>query len=226
MRNMCKKIFGRFFQVIFLTLIICVPVKSFAASDYAKIKADLDNKDWEVRLAAVEKLNDVGDERTIEMLMQVAGTRGEYWPVKIKAITLLGESASPKAVDLLLSIFNDTFNNWECPSIKSYTALALGNFKGNEKVVNSLINGINDRELFTREASIKSLGQIGDPRAVSALVSVLNDESAAVKLSTIKALEMIGDPQAIPHIRQVAENETDPQIRSEAEAALNNFRKK
>jgi HEAT repeat protein len=226
MKSIIREIFRNAFQPLVLLITVILPVQGFAAPDYERIKSDLDNKDWEVRLAAVQKLNDLQDERTIELLMQVAGMRGEYWPVKIKAITMLGESANPKAVDLLLSVFNDSFNNWECPSIKSYTALALGNFTGNEKVVNSLINGIQDPELFTREASIKSLGRIGDPKAVTPLVSVLTDESAAVKLSALRALEMIGDQQALPHIQRVAESDADPLIRSEAKTVLEQFRRK
>ena len=216
-------IFSRVFYLVCLVLIVFAASTSFATEGFDKIKADLDSRKWEVRLAAVEKLTNLKEEETIDLLMQVAGDRGEYWPVKIKAIKLLGESANPKTVKMLLSIFNEPFNNWECPAIKSYTALALGNFKGNAKVVDSLISGISDAELFTREASIQSLGRIGHPAAVLPLIAALNSDSSAVKLSAIKALEMIGDPQAIPHLQWIAENDKDSVIRSQAKAALNNF---
>ena len=221
----CHSILGRTFCLVCSILIVFAST-CFAAEGFDKIKTDLDSREWEVRLAAVEKLNNLKDEKTIDLLIKIAGTRGEYWPVKIKAIKLLGESADPKAVDVLLSTFNDSFNNWECPAIKSYTALALGNFKGNAKVVDSLINGIDDPELFTREASIQSLGKIGNPAAVLPLVSALKKESPAVKLSAIKSLEIIGDPQAIPHLQMIAENDSDPVIKEQAKAALNNFHKK
>jgi HEAT repeat protein len=221
-----KKVYRKMFLFLFPVVIIIIPMNILYAEDFDKIKRDLDSRDWQVRLSAVEKLSNSRDEETIDLLMQVAGLRGEYWPVKIKAIQLLGEAGNPESADLLLSIFNDSFNNWECPSIKSYTALALGNFRGNLKVVDSLIEGVNDRELFTREASIQSLGKIGNPKAVPHLINLLNDQSAAVKLSSIKALELIGDPRAIPDIQRVADNDTDALVRSEARAALNNFRQK
>jgi len=219
----CRSIFSRMFYSVFLVLMLFAVSMGFAADGSDKIKADLNSSNWEVRRAAVEKLNNFKDEGTIDLLMQVAGSRVEYWPVKIKAITLLGDSANPRAVELLLSIFNDPFNNWECPAIKSYTALALGNFKGNAKVVDTLISGINDRELFTREASIQSLGRIGDRAAVLPLIAALNNDNSAIKLSAIKALETIGDPQAIPHLRRIAENDKDSVVKSQAKAALNNF---
>ena len=85
--------------------------------------------------------------------------------------------------DLLLSIFNDPFSNWECPSIKSYTVTALGYYKGNQKVLDTLIKATSDRELLTREAAIQSLGRIGDARAVPQLLGLLEDPSTAIRLS-------------------------------------------
>jgi HEAT repeat protein len=218
-----SNIFGRFLFCLFSAVIMFAPGSIFAEDSFDKIKADLLSKDWQVRRAAVEKLDNRLDEKALDILLDVAGTRDEYWPVKIKAIQLLGEARYVKAVELLLSIFNDPFLNWECPSIKSYTATALGNFKGNRKVLETLITGVDDRELLTRESSIQALGKIGDPKAVPYLVRLLGDRSTAIRLSVIRALEGIGDPQAIPDIQRVLESESDPVVKSQAVAALNNF---
>jgi HEAT repeat protein len=223
--NKSKKIYRRTLVCFLISIIVAVFGSMIEADDFKKIKADLDDRHWEVRLAAVEKLGKINDEKALDMLMQVADTRGEYWPVKIKAIQFLGEAADPKAITLLISIFDNSFLNWECPSIKSYTALALGNFKGDERVVDTLIEGINDRELLTREASIQSLGKIGNPKAVSHLLQALNDKNVTIKLSAIKALENIGDPQAIPHLQHIAENDGDSVVKDLAKTALNNFKK-
>jgi HEAT repeat protein len=221
-----NNIFPKFLINLLLALAIIIPINSFAAEDIDKIKKELDDMNWKVRLAAVEKLIARNDEDAINLLLKVAGTRSEYWPIKIKAITFLGETKDPRAIDILLSTFNDTFQNWECPSIKSYTATALGNFKGNTKVVDALIEGITDRELLTREASIRSLGKIGSPKAVPYIIDALHDKSFAIKDSAINALESIGDPQAIPHLQRVAENDTDTIIKRDALMALKNIQKK
>lgn len=221
-----KKIFGRVLFCLFLGIVMVAPGKVSAGDNLDRIKADLGSSDWKVRLSAVESLENRKDEMTLHMLRDVAGTRSEYWPVKIKAILLLGEAQDPRAVELLLSIFNDTFSNWECPSIKSYTAVALGNFKGNSKVVDTLISGVTDRELLAREASIQSLGRIGDSKAVPHLVGLLGDRSTAIRLSAIKALERIGDTEAIPHLQRIADSDSDSLVKSEALAAVKNFRGK
>ena len=221
--KMYKRIYSHILSYFFLAAVLFVPGNVSAGDFLDGIKADLGSSDWKVRLAAVGKLDEYRDEKALKMLRSVVDTRSEYWPVKIKAILLLGEARDQKAVDILLSIFNDPFYNWECPSIKSYTAIALGNFKGNPKVLDTLIRGAEDRELLTREASIQSLGKIGDTKAVPCLVGLLVDRSTAIRLSAIKALAGIGDSSAIPHLQRIAESDSDSVVRSEALAAVSNF---
>jgi HEAT repeat protein len=218
-----KKIFGWYLFCIISAVVMIAPRISSAKDDLDQIKAELSNRKWQVRLSAVEKLENRRDENALIILLDVAGTWTEYWPIKVKAIQFLGEAGYPKAVNLLLSIFNNPLLNWECPSIKSYTAIALGSFKGNEKVFDSLIDGMSDPELLIREASIQSLGKIGDPKAVPYLVKLLEDPSIAIRLSVIKALKGIGDPQAIPDIQRILESESDSVVKSEALTALNSF---
>lgn len=204
---------------IISSLIILITFNALA-DDTTKIKNDLNSSDWHVRLSAVEKLAYRTDEEAVNLLLKVAGTRSEHWPVKIKAILLLGETKNPRAKKLLLSIFNDSMLHWECPSIKTRTAEALGNFKGDQKVVESLIRSLNDLEKITREASIRSLGKIGNPVAVPHIIEHLNEESFAIKLSAIEALESIRDPKAIVHLQNVAKNDTDALIRIRAQEAI------
>jgi len=127
-------------------------------------------------------------------------------------------------VEVLPPIFNDATLNWECPALKSYTAMALGSFKGDKRVVDALISGIDDDELLTREASIRSLGKIGSQKAVPQLIRVLNDQHVSIRLSAIKALGEIGNPQAVPYLQRIAESESDSIVKGQAEAALSELR--
>jgi HEAT repeat protein len=221
-----KDKFAFFITTLNLLLLLIIPIHAnilIAEDDIAKIKDEIDSSDWQVRLSAVEKLAHRKDKEAINLLLTVAETRSEYWPVKIKAILLLGKTGNPKAKKLLLSIFNDPMLHWECPSIKTYTAEALGNFKDDPKVVKSLISALNDHEKLTREASIRSLGKIGDPEAVPHIIEHLKEDSFAIKIVSINALESIGDSQAILPLKQVAEYDTDSLIRNRAKEALNNL---
>ncbi len=215
-----RKLFGKTFVYILFAAVMIVPGTSYAVEDMSSVRESLNNMDWQVRLATVEKLRNARDEKTVTLLMEVVNTREERTVVKVTAIQLLGETGDPRAIEVLLPIFNDATLNWECPAIKSYTALALGSFKGDSRVVDALISGITDRELLTREASISSLGKIGSQEAVPHLIGVLNDEHVSIRLSAIKALGEIGNPQAIPHIRRIVENEKDSIVKGQAEMAL------
>jgi len=205
---------------------LAAPASNLTEDKLHQIKAELNDSSWRVRLAAVEKLENSRDERALDILLAVAGTWTERWPVKIRAIQFLGEAQYAKAVELLLSIFNNSFRNWGCPAIKSFTASALGNFKGNREVFNALIDGLSDPELLVREASIRSLGKIGNPEAIPYLVALLGDSSAAIRLSIIEALAGIGDPRTIPDIQRVYERESDSVVKSVALKVLDNFGEK
>lgn len=193
------------------------------AQNIKDIEAQLNSRDWKARLEAVEKLGKIRDKKSLNLLIQVAGTRAEYWPVKIKAIQFLGEIADPSALEVLLDIYNDPFLNSECPSIKSYAATALGYFKKHDSAYRALITGIDDPELLTREAVIESLGRLGRTEALDILLPLLNSKIFTVRHITIKALTEIGDKRAIPHLRNLAVNDDDPVIREIASMALKNF---
>jgi len=192
--------------------------------NFKALESDLDSRDWKVRLSAVERLDKIKEKKSTNLLIQVAGAKGEYWPVKIKAIQILGERADPAAIETLLDIYNDIFLNSECPAIKSYAAAALGSFKNNEAVYNALITGIDDPELLTKEAVIESLGRLGNPDAIEFLIPLLNDESFTVRHSTIKALANIGDKKAIPYLNNAAEKDKDPLLKEIAHLALKSIR--
>jgi HEAT repeat protein len=216
----CRKCFVHLVSWVFFSMVVMIPWSLYAVEDLGKIRKDLTNTNYEVRQATLEKLRNARDEKTIALLMEVLSTREERTPVKMTAIQLLGEAGDPRAIEVLLPIFNDVMLNWECPALKSYTAIALGSFGGDKRVVDALIIGVDDGELLTREASVQSLGRIGSRKAVPRLIQALNDEHVSMRLSAIKALGDIGDPQAIPDIKRIAEREQDSVVKGQAEMAL------
>jgi HEAT repeat protein/uncharacterized integral membrane protein len=215
-------------KFLIFTIFICSLLGTMQMSrsdDIDKLISDINTGDGKTRLSAVEKLGKIKDERSVDLLMNVANMSGEAWKIKIRAIRLLGEIGNVKAIDLLTKIFNDPFLNNECPAIKWNTAIALGNFKNNSKVVDTLINGLqNENEILgTREAVIQSLGKIGDLKAVPFLITALDDKSFAIKLSAIRALGQIRDLQVVPTLKRIVDSNCDPYIKNEALSALRNF---
>jgi HEAT repeat protein len=219
-----RRILMAFTYPLVIVMFLSVPCSCFAATPLDEVKAAFKNTEWEVRLAAIEKLKGLTDEETVDFLMAVAGDQREYWSVQTRAIQFMGEIRNPKTLDLLLKIFTSRSREYECPAIKSYTAIALGNFRGYSDVIDPLIAGIGNDEPLTREASVRSLGTLGNVKAVPHLIPLLQSPSLAMRLGAIKALETLGDPQAIPHLENVAEKDSDRVTREIAMMAVHNLR--
>jgi HEAT repeat protein len=138
----------------------------------------------------------------------------------------LGKAENPKAVDLLLKIFDSSSIHYSCPAIKTYAAIALGNFRGDGRIQDILIRGVQNDDLQVREACVQSLGKIGDARTVPHLILLLNDHSIAIRLSAVYALERLADPRSVPYLEILSEKDSEEIVRNVAETALKNFHNK
>lgn len=168
----------------------------------------------------MQTISNVKDEKTVDVLIELLHNKDEDWQVQSRAIKLLGESKNKKAINILLQYFDNVFLNYECPSIKWHTAIALGNFKDDARVFKSLIDNLSYDNLQVKEAVIQSLGAIGNKEAVPYLLPILKESSFALKYSAIKALRNIGDPQAISHLKKFITSEKDIILKKEAISAI------
>lgn len=220
MRSNCKRAILLVFLKLCLIAAFHITAKNSGAADFDALLKDLQSKDFQIRLAAVEAIGKIEDERSVNALVDLLTNNYEEWEIQIRAIRHLGESKNPKSVYILLQFLDNVFFNFDCPAIKSNTALALGNFKDNQRAFEALLQNLTDNNLQVREAVVQSLGAIGNKEAVPFLTRVLREGSFALKFSAIKALEKIGDPAAILHLKKVVINEKDPILRREALRAI------
>jgi len=200
-----------------------IPCFCRAEPSLEEIKTEFRHQDLEGRLAVIRKLENRRDEETVLFLMAVAGNGWENWQVKVMAIQLLGEAKNSKAVDLLLKILDSRSLHYRCPAIKTYAAIALGNFRGDGRIQDILIRGIQGDEPQVREACVQSLGKVGDARTVPYLIVLLNDDSIAIRLNAIYALERLADHRALPHLKIISKKDSDEIVRTIAGNALKNF---
>jgi HEAT repeat protein len=175
--------------------------------------------DWESKLLNRISLEDLKQDENFKNLLFIANNKGINWKLRIRAIKILGFMDYKKVVPYLVDMFNDHFFHDNCPSIKSYVALALGYYK-EESVINTLISGLNDKEILVREAVVNSLGKIGDKRVLPYLIKALNDKSFAVKIASLKAIERISDPSVIEHIKDFLKNIDDDILKREVEGII------
>lgn len=207
-------------------ILLVVPCLCSAEPSLEEIKAEYTHKELERRVEAIQRLEGRRDEETVDFLIAVVGNGWENWQVKIRAIQFLGKAENPKAVDLLLKIFASRSLHYSCPAVKTYTAIALGNFREDGRIQDILIRGIQNDEPQVREACVQSLGKIGDARAVPHLLLLLNDHSVAIRLSAVYALERLADRRAFPYLELLSEKDSDEIVRNVAKSALKNFHNK
>lgn len=197
------------------------PAKNSFSAEYDYIKAELSAENWEqtwLQPAAIKKLSETPEALTA--MMDLVSNIGLDWRIRIRGIRVLGETRSAKAGDFLVDLFYNPFSHWDCPAIKSNIAIVLGNFSSETRIVDALIAGSSDKEVQVREASISSLGKIGDARALDILLTRLSDNSIAVRMNTIKAVAQIGDKRAVPFLRALLDRDPDLILRAEAKSAL------
>jgi HEAT repeat protein len=224
--NYCRKATINLKYFLACIIIFVVPCFCFAETSLEEIKKEYEQKDLEGRLVVIQKLEGRRDEETVDFLMTVAGDGWENWQVKVMSIQLLGKAKNPKAVDLLLEIFTSRSLHYRCPAIKTYAAIALGNFREDARIQDILIRGAQSDEPQVREASVQSLGKVGDDRSVPHLILLLNDHSTAIRLNAAYALERVADHRVIPFLKILSEKDSDEIVRNAAKNVLINLQNK
>ncbi len=213
---------GRFSlaSLIFIALLPLAMAAEASGEIDSALLAALQGSDIKTQALAVEQLGTIRNEESFSLLTSMVERKEENWQVRIRAIRLLGEIGDPRSADLLLNVFTNPFLNEECPSIRWTTALALGNFRDDSRVIEALIGALGNNNLMIREAVIQSLGNIRASKAVPFLIPALTDKSFAIRISAVKALSAIGGQDAIPFLRRTAETDRDPFVKNEALSAL------
>jgi len=218
-------IFKKIFVLAGLLIIGLTVFNPFAqqvsASEYDVLVAQLRKDDWHTHFsdsAGREKLDN-----SIETLLELAKNGGLDWVIRIRGIILLSETSGPRKVNILIGMYQDAFFNDECPAIKTSVITALGSFEKEPRIIDTLIDGMNDRELQVREAAIVALGKMGDEKAVPFLIKKLSDPSFAIRLSAVRSLGQIKDQRAVPFLKKISASDQDDLIRSEAISAIENM---
>ncbi|MBI4689567.1 MAG: HEAT repeat domain-containing protein [Nitrospirae bacterium] len=191
------------------------------------------NEHPRVTAHAVEALGKIGDEKAVEILVEIALTnRGLYdggpWDtenigyVYLDAGKALGKIKSKTSVNLLLHYLHDRNNE-----IRSNAARILGYLKSTE-TLRPLIEALNDSDPKVRWGAAVSLGEIGDNSAVEPLLKLLgknifkNEKDKYVRRVATLALGKIKDHRAINRLCELLNDpdSKDPDLAERAAHSL------
>ena len=111
----------------------------------------------------------------------------------------------------------------DSPDVRYAAALALGRL-GDREAVDRLIHmAQQDEEPMPRQAALAALGDIGDPRATETLCEILTSPLADMRFQAVAALPRVA-PELAPGQLSRALDDTDPEVRAGAAAALGDLR--
>lgn len=201
--------------VLIATLILVITVPFCNAYSYGinDLLKELDVPEWREKIRDERFLSKFNDEDRFEIVVALADARGYDWRYRIRAIRMLGYLKTDRARDALIKMFQDPFFHHECPSLKLYVAEALGDYKGDIRLLDVLKEGLNDKEVLVREATAKSLGTIGMPEAAQYLIEAFRREkSLAVKIAIVNSLRLINTSEAQSFLNQISKEESEKEL--------------
>jgi hypothetical protein len=153
----------------------------------------LKDSDEKVRVYAVGSLQEVGDARAVEPLIEVLMTDKAHDPAYY-ATKALARFKTPRAVGGMVSALEAGRGD------SSELAFQLGEVRAREAVdaLCKLAESSGAEEAYARRHAVMSLANIGERRAVPALTKALKDEDAGVRERAQNALTSFGENPVQP----------------------------
>jgi HEAT repeat protein len=173
-----------------------VDIRNIFKPNIRKMKANRDvdgltgalryEKDWKIRVRAVDSVGELKDKRAVEPLIETLKDENQH--VQSASIAALGKIGDGRAVEPLINVMRNRH-------LREIAAFALGEL-GDEKAVQPLLQILNDEDEYVRETASEALGKIGE-LAVDPLVQALKKEDCYIREGAALALGQTGDKRAL-----------------------------
>lgn len=165
----------------------------------------LKDPDGDARWIAVELLEEIGDPRTVDAIIDILGDENAY--VRALAVKALGKIGDIRSIYPLLSTLTDEES-------EVWRAVPHAVSKMGGAAVEPFINGLRSGNKILRWRSALVLGEIGDKRAVEPLVQALEDSDNQVRIQVARALADLRDSRAVEPLFK-ALRDSDDEVRKE-----------
>ncbi len=183
----------------------------------------LQHDSWYVRYKIAEILGEMQDKRAFPFLIRTLKDETNSY-VREALVESLGKIGEQKAIPFLIPLLSD-----KDPQIRSEASLALGKMKI-VTAVPYLPQNLNSNNGRVRWAAVRALGAIKDAKAaVLPLISLIDEKKekeSNIRDWTAWALGEIGDTRAIKPLVEALKKDKSPDVRQEAELALEEIAKK
>ncbi len=177
-----------------------------------------------VQVESVTALGRIGTEKAVDALAQLsthesrtlritvaqalADVKQEVYPASARVLVQMGTAALPKGPG------EDPHKD-----VRRAVTTALAVVRQKEGLDFLLDRALKDPDENIRNASVKTLGRLKDPRPVDGLIEIYRTDNDRNRAWAIESLGEIGDPRAVPVIRE-AINDPDRVTRGKAAWSL------
>lgn len=148
--------------------------------DELQLPAALESAEWQVRVAAVQMLEQWGERAPLELL--VRALKDEHEAVRTAAAHALGVLGSSKAIPPLVETLQDV--TW---LVRAAAVQALG-MLGEQAPVEPLMLALNDEDETVRAYAVRVAGTMGERVPLERLLSALQDSAWQVREMAVLAL--------------------------------------
>ena len=148
--------------------------------DETQLPAALESAEWQVRVAAVQKLETWGERAPIELL--VRALKDEHEAVRAAAAHAVGILGSSEAIRPLVGALQDA--TW---LVRAAAVKALG-MLGDQAPVEPLMLALNDEDESVRAAAVRVSGVMGERVPIERLLATLQDGAWQVREMAVLAL--------------------------------------
>jgi WD40 repeat protein len=154
--------------------------------DETQLPAALESAEWQVRVAAVQKLEKWGERAPLELLIRAL--KDEHEAVRAAAAHAVGILGSPEAIQPLVEALQDA--TW---LVRATAVQALG-MLGEHAPVEPLMLALNDEDEDVRAVAVRASGKMGERVPLERLLATLQDSAWQVREMAVLALGTRGGP--------------------------------
>ena len=148
--------------------------------DEMQLLAALESAEWQVRVAAVQKLEEWGERTPIERLIRAL--KDEHEAVRAAAAQALGALGNPKAIDPLVDALRDATWLVRVAAVQALSRL------GEQAPVEPLMLALQDEDESVRAVAVRTLGTMGERVPIERLLAALQDSAWQVREMAVLAL--------------------------------------
>jgi len=183
--------------------------------DETQLLATLDDSEWQVRVAVVQRLEVHGERAPIERLIKAL--KDEHEAVRAASAHALGVLENPEAVTPLVEALQDPI--W---LVRAAAVQAVG-MLGEQAPVESLMLALHDKDESVRVVAVRALSTLGEQVPIEPLLATLKDSAWQVREMALLALGTRGRYIPKTALTQALQDE-DESVRRAAHFLQENYR--